>query len=122
MIEAFTNRVTGVPHILGLDPVLERIVPYTDLDAAMDSSARFPSPTCHPGTRLKTGDRLFNWLVDNQRQWNMIWLHGPAGTGKSAVAQTFAECCDKSGRLGASFFSRPNDRNKPDTVIPSLVY
>ncbi len=53
----------------------------------------------------------------------MIWLSGPAGTGKSAVAQTFAERCAEVGRLGASFFfSRPNDRSDPDTVIPSLVY
>ncbi len=53
----------------------------------------------------------------------MIWLYGPAGTGKSALAQTFAERCAEIGRLGASFFfSRPNDRSDPDTVIPSLVY
>ncbi len=89
----------------------------------MDSSARFPPPSCHPGTRLKIGGRLFNWLVDHKRQWNIIWLHGPAGTGKSAVAQTFAERCAQEGRLGASFFfSRPNDRSSPDSVIPSLVY
>ncbi len=53
----------------------------------------------------------------------MIWLHGPAGTGKSAVAQTFAEHCAASGRLGASFFfSRSNGRDHPNTVIPTLAY
>lgn len=53
----------------------------------------------------------------------MLWLHGPAGTGKSAVAQTFAERCAESERLGASFFfSRSNNRSDPNTVIPSLIY
>lgn len=53
----------------------------------------------------------------------MIWLHGPAGTGKSAVAQTFAENCLEKGRLGASyFFSRTHDRTEPEPVIPTLVY
>ncbi len=104
-------------------PVLERIAQYANLDASVDSSARFPPPLCHPGTRLGVGDRLFKWLTDPQRDHTMIWLYGPAGTGKSAVAQTFAERCADIGRLGASFFfSRPNDRNDPDTVIPSLVY
>jgi hypothetical protein len=53
----------------------------------------------------------------------MLWLFGPAGTGKSAIAQTFAQVCFEMGRLGAAFFfSRPNGRDKPKTVIPSLVY
>ncbi len=103
--------------------MLERIAQYANLDASVDSSARFPPPVCHPGTRLRVGDRLFNWLTNPQRERSMIWLYGPAGTGKSTVAQTFAERCAEVGRLGASFFfSRPNDRNDPDTVIPSLIY
>jgi hypothetical protein len=53
----------------------------------------------------------------------MLWLFGPAGTGKSAIAQTFAQACFELGRLGAAFFfSRPNGRDKAETVIPSLVY
>ncbi|KAF9442991.1 hypothetical protein P691DRAFT_680450 [Macrolepiota fuliginosa MF-IS2] len=89
----------------------------------MDSSARDPPPKCHPGTRLTIGAKLGTWLDDYERLWNMIWLHGPAGTGKSAVAQTFAEHCYERGRLGAAFFfSRPNERNKPKTVIPTLAY
>jgi hypothetical protein len=53
----------------------------------------------------------------------MIWIYGPAGCGKSAVAQTFAERCADVGRLGAAFFfSRPNKRNDPKTVIPTIAY
>mgnify|MGYP001940473651 CR=1 FL=1 len=103
--------------------MLERIATYANLDPAMDSNARYPPRLCHPRTRTKIRDRLSNWLVNPQREWNMIWFHGPAGTGKSAIAQTFAELCAENARLGASFFySRPNECNDPNTVVPSLVY
>lgn len=52
-----------------------------------------------------------------------MWLNGPAGTGKSAVAQTFAERCVEQRRLGAAFFfSGSNDRDDPKRVIPTLAY
>jgi hypothetical protein len=64
---------------------------------------------------------LNNWLIDNI--WMIFWLNGPAGTGKSAVAQTFAEMCAKRGRLGAAyFFIRSSDSHHPRTLIPSLAY
>ncbi|KAJ7478552.1 hypothetical protein FB451DRAFT_185231 [Mycena latifolia] len=34
----------------------------------------------------------------------ILWLHGCAGMGKSAIAQMFAGDCQAQGRLGASFF------------------
>lgn len=92
-------------------------------DAAMDSSARYPPPQCHPRTRVRIRNKLENWLNDRERQFNMIWLHGPAGTGKSAIAQTLAGYCSDNNRLGAAFFfSRPSNRNKPDFVVPTLAY
>ncbi len=48
---------------------------------------------------------------------------GPMGVGKSAVAQTIAEELSGHLRLGAAlFFSRPNNRDDPDGVIPTLAY
>lgn len=103
--------------------VLEHLESYAMLDATMDSSARYPPPKCHPGTRVRISRELEDWLFSHQRQCNMIWLYGFAGTGKSAVAQTFAELCAECGRLGGSvFISRPNNRNKPETIIPTLAY
>jgi hypothetical protein len=34
----------------------------------------------------------------------LLWLHGPAGAGKSAIAQSICESCVESGHLAASFF------------------
>lgn len=51
----------------------------------------------------------------------MLWLQGPAGVGKSALAQT---CTERMGdRLGASFFfSRPNGWVSPTTFVPTIAY
>ncbi|KAJ3573773.1 hypothetical protein NP233_g2212 [Leucocoprinus birnbaumii] len=113
----------GANAFLSGNAVLQHLLPHTNLDAIVDSSARWPPPSCHPGTRVTICNRLLHWLTDAARQWNFIWLYGSAGCGKSAVAQTFAEQTLEFGRLGASFFfSRPNKRNDPKTVIPTLAY
>ncbi|KAJ3573788.1 hypothetical protein NP233_g2210 [Leucocoprinus birnbaumii] len=113
----------GVNAFLNGNTVLQHLAPYANPDAAVDSSARWPPPSCHPGTRATIYNRLLHWLNDVGRQWSFIWLYGSAGCGKSAVAQTFAEKCLELGRLGASFFfSRPNKRNDPKSVIPTIAY
>lgn len=91
--------------------------------AEVDSSDRFPPPRCHRSTRKKLRARIWKWLKDKDRSSNMFWLVGSAGVGKSAVAQTTLEEWQKSGQSGAGyFFSRPNHRDDPFSVIPTLVY
>ncbi|XP_006461558.1 hypothetical protein AGABI2DRAFT_118435 [Agaricus bisporus var. bisporus H97] len=103
--------------------VFELLEPYTCLDATKDSSARHPPPRCHPDTRLKIRERLMRWLVYEYDEWKMLWVRGSAGTGKSAVAQSFADSCEEEGLFGASyFFSRTAGRDKLETVVPTLVY
>ncbi|KAF9443494.1 hypothetical protein P691DRAFT_408481 [Macrolepiota fuliginosa MF-IS2] len=91
--------------------------------AEVDSSARYPPPKCHPSTREDLRSRITKWLMDNNRGRNILCLLGPAGIGKSAIAQTIAEQCKRTGRLGAAFFfSRPNHRDDPTRVIPTLAH
>jgi len=54
---------------------------------------------------------------------SVYWLHGVAGTGKSAIAQTIAERMSEHGKLGASFFcSRDSqERNDPYLIFPTLA-
>ncbi|KAF9442190.1 hypothetical protein P691DRAFT_739176 [Macrolepiota fuliginosa MF-IS2] len=90
--------------------------------AEVDSSARYPPPRCHPGTRKALRARITAWLNEPCGS-NILWLYGPAGVGKSAVAQTVAEHSRGTGCLGAAFFfSRPNKRNNPNGVLPTLAY
>lgn len=48
-------------------------------------------------------EEIQNW-VNNKSGTNILWLHGPAGAGKSAIAQTIAERSAEHGQLAASFF------------------
>ncbi|KAJ3568955.1 hypothetical protein NP233_g5373 [Leucocoprinus birnbaumii] len=92
--------------------------------AEVDSDARKYAPRCHPETRRTLRARIINWIEGKQtRYWRMLWVMGPAGVGKSAVAQTVAEEMKAQGQLGATlFFSRLNHRDDPSKIIPTLAY
>ena len=77
---------------------------------------------CLRGTREDVLLQLEQWLKDEQDQ-HVFWLNGLAGTGKSTIAQTFAEICFADGNLGASFFcSRDfNDRSTLQVIFPTLA-
>jgi hypothetical protein len=53
-----------------------------------------------------------------------LWIYGPAGSGKSAIAQTIAELYFKSMKLAATFFFSRNTvaRNNELRLIATLVY
>lgn len=67
--------------------------------------------------------QLEDWLKNKPGQ-NVFWLNGIAGTGKSAIAQTFAEICFAGGNLGASFFCsrESDDRNNIHVIFPTLAF
>ncbi|KAJ7883116.1 hypothetical protein B0H13DRAFT_1536101, partial [Mycena leptocephala] len=65
---------------------------------------RYPQPRCHPQTRTKLLDDESTTLCDGKPSSGILWLFGPAGSGKSAVAQSFCERLKEEGHLGGSFF------------------
>ena len=83
-----------------------------------DSLARFPPPQCHPMTRKKVLKLISDWIDDSYPRQRIMWLNGPAGAGKSAIAQTIAERY-KDSRLAASFFFL---RNAPDRGVASRLF
>jgi hypothetical protein len=93
------------------------------IGAAHDDSARDPPPRCHPSTRIQLLDQITAWFYDEIRRRLVLWINGPAGVGKSAILQTFAEILAKSKLLGASVFvSRPNGRNDPRRLFITIAY
>ncbi|KAJ3558808.1 hypothetical protein NP233_g11425 [Leucocoprinus birnbaumii] len=107
--------------ISGLKTILEHSMP----DAFHDSAARYPPPKCHFGTRKDYINQITDWaLGQSEHKEHVLWLRGPFGIGKSAVAQSFAEVIKRLDRLAATlFFSRSNaDRDDPLRVITSLAY
>ena len=75
------------------------------------------------GTRHGVLRELKDWLHDEQGE-RILWLHGDKETGKSAIAQTFAEICFADGILGASFFcSRASVRRSDiQLILPTLAF
>ncbi|KXN85217.1 hypothetical protein AN958_11492 [Leucoagaricus sp. SymC.cos] len=49
-------------------------------------------------------------------------MEGPAGVGKSAIAQTSAERLKSSGHLGAAFFFSINHHDDHKVLFPTLAY
>lgn len=104
-------------------PVLQLLGQKRIPGAEVDSSARDPPPKCHPDTRKSLRGRITGWLSNVHRDWRMLWVIGPMGVGKSAIAQTIAEETKQAGQLGAAlFFSRSNHKDDPDGVISTLAY
>ncbi|KXN85502.1 hypothetical protein AN958_11240 [Leucoagaricus sp. SymC.cos] len=93
-------------------------------DAAVDSEARKYDPMCFPGTREQYIHDITSWATTsaNDSTLPMYWMRGPAGVGKSAIAQTCAERVKESGQLGAAFFFSINGRSDPRCFFPTLAY
>ena len=64
------------------------------------------------------------WIDSPEGQARFLWILGPAGSGKSAIAQTIAEICFNFKKLAASFFFSRNAaaRNNELMLITTLVY
>ncbi|KAF9443082.1 hypothetical protein P691DRAFT_779085 [Macrolepiota fuliginosa MF-IS2] len=96
-----------------------------DPDAAHDSSARDPAPRCFPGTREQFVEDIIHWAVPavgTDDPLPLFWMKGPAGVGKSAVAQTCVEKLKDMGRLGAAFFFAVKIRDKATQFFPTIIY
>jgi len=78
---------------------------------------------CLRGTRADVLLQLEHWLKD-ERDHHVFWLNGLAGTGKSTIAQTFAELSFADGKLGASFFCSRDfeDRSNLQAIFPTLAF
>ena len=79
---------------------------------------------CDPGTRLELIAQIKQWLNSSDKRAAICWLCGPAGYGKSAVAQTIAERYSAKGRLlGCFFFLRgAGERSHISHLIPTLAH
>jgi hypothetical protein len=78
---------------------------------------------CLRGTRQDVLMEIDHWLTDERGQ-RVFWLNGLAGTGKSTIAQTFAETSFADGKLGASFFCSRGfaDRSNIQMIFPTLAF
>ncbi|KAF8879730.1 hypothetical protein BD779DRAFT_1627957 [Infundibulicybe gibba] len=89
-------------------------------DAYYNSGVRREISRCYPGTREAALETISRRIEDPAS--HCLWLHGPAGAGKSAIAYTIAEQCRLDRTLGASYFFIRGSANKPPSFFPTLAY
>ncbi|KAJ3555396.1 hypothetical protein NP233_g12221 [Leucocoprinus birnbaumii] len=117
----FIGNAGQMPGKLGLDKLLA----HSMRGAFHDSSDRWPPPRCHYDSRQEIRSIILDWGTGRSETIKqfLLWMHGAFGVGKSAIAQNSAEALEKEKKLIASlFFSRPNHRNNPNEIFPSLAY
>ncbi|KAF7336334.1 putative nwd2 protein [Mycena venus] len=152
-ISGVDNFTMNVNHIqcqgMGLK-ILHRVAAC---DALHNSADRYPQPRCHPDTRTKLLDHLWdwtrgierprdfmfedyddwswrrhnNWYHDGQdscRMNDLLWLHGPAGAGKSAIAQSLCQRLETEDCVAASFFFKRGhaSRGNATRLFSTIAY
>ncbi|KAK7028067.1 hypothetical protein VNI00_015018 [Paramarasmius palmivorus] len=95
-----------------------------DIGAGYDSGVRSPPPRCHEGTRTKIQESILDWVQSGDpNNEPLCWLSGPAGVGKSAIAQTIAEKTSEGNLIASFFFWRgDSQRNNPSKLFLVIAY
>ncbi|KAG6333192.1 hypothetical protein ID866_5896 [Astraeus odoratus] len=103
------NRFINTQSLMKLNP------------ADMDDPFR---PECLPETRLGIIGEISNWVTDPTIKYNVFWLHGFPGAGKSTIATSVANMFRDMRRLGAlMFFTRGVEaRSDPAVLIRTIAY
>ncbi|KAG1783154.1 hypothetical protein EV702DRAFT_959733, partial [Suillus placidus] len=110
----------------------EKLSQVTAKGAEHDSRECYPHPKCLEGTRVTLLDYIYG-LLDKKEKNQIIWLHGKAGVGKSAVASTVAErmkslkvteqTCIETQHAGTFFFSHKHTKQRTTSYFfATLAY
>ena len=94
-------------------------------NAFYDSDDRPDPPKCHPNTRVAVINKITDWATGIiETDAFMLWLYGPAGAGKTAIARKVAERFAEHGLLLASFLFFRSDpkRNTMKPLVANIAY
>lgn len=86
-----------------------------------------PDNGCMEGTRVEILNEIVDWVINTNSPQRLFWLHGLAGTGKTAIAcsvcHKLSEREDGRQYLGASFFCKRDDKylRNPTLVLPKIA-
>ncbi|KAJ2929487.1 hypothetical protein H1R20_g7608, partial [Candolleomyces eurysporus] len=108
---------------------IEKLREHIAAGALHNSAERCDAPKCHPETRVAVQDELVSWICDGDSDdvpQEIMWVTGPAGSGKTAIMGSVADTCQGKGTLGATFFfssfSGSADRRSKRCFVPTLAY
>ena len=65
-----------------------------------------------------------NWIKDPFRTSSVLWFNGPAGAGKTAIAQSLCKrCATEDWLAGSFFFSRQAPgRSNAELLFPTIAF
>lgn len=75
--------------------------------ALHNCSERSEAPKCYPRTRVAVREEILSWMAYGEElatPKKLLWLTGPAGSGKTAIMGSIADEFHKKGDLAATFF------------------
>ncbi|EKM76693.1 hypothetical protein AGABI1DRAFT_78113, partial [Agaricus bisporus var. burnettii JB137-S8] len=104
------------------DHFMEKLLEKTIPGAVSNSSARYPPPRCHPGTRLAVLERCLHFITNCTGKRKIRWVVGFAGVGKSAIMQSVADSPNLPVTCHVSVFFSINGRDDGTKAIITLCY
>jgi len=121
-MSVFSGRAELEISILG--PGLDILREHVAVGAFHNSAERFDPPKCHPKTREAILAKIEAWVEERPENGGrlVLWMYGPAGAGKSAIAQSIAELCEAF--LAASFFFSRTAQGRSDNsrLVATIVW
>ena len=93
-------------------------------NAFYDSDNRPDPPKCHPNTRVAVINKIIDWATGMiETDAFMLWLYGPVGSGKTAIARKIAELFAEHGLLASFLFFRSDPtRNTMKPLVANIAY
>ena len=91
-------------------------------DALHDSLERPNPPKCHPDTRTAVLKDILSWVEDEASETQVLWLHGPAGAGKTAISYSVAEMSQDQFAAGFFFSRTAAGKNHEKCLIATIAY
>ncbi|TEB33811.1 hypothetical protein FA13DRAFT_1789635 [Coprinellus micaceus] len=108
---------------------MEYLEEHITIGAIHNSDERCDAPTCFPETRVAVQEDILSWITQgdqDEQPMKMLWLSGPAGSGKTAIAGSVADVCQARGILAGSFFfssfSPSPQRSSKQFLVATLAY
>ncbi|KAF5310663.1 hypothetical protein D9619_007728 [Psilocybe cf. subviscida] len=122
----FTAVSTTVNVVGARIDIVSLLHAHSATPGLLDAKERFDAPKCDEGTRTSMILAMKKFVQDGDSASPpaLYWLHGPAGIGKSALAQSLSLELKSEGDHAASFFfSRTSPgRNDGSQLIVTLAY
>ncbi|PPR00058.1 hypothetical protein CVT24_009013, partial [Panaeolus cyanescens] len=107
-------------HHTGADILERRIAP----GAFHDSKRTYDPPKCQTRSKNSIITMIMQWLMDTSKDNAVMWMYGPAGSGKSSITQSVSQYCYEQGLLAASFFfaKDSNGLNTEKHLMSTIAY